>query len=56
MYLHRDANAAINILNLAKNRELSEVETRGGHPQSNTTGVETTTLLGEPARSWGFPP
>ena len=56
MYLHRDANAAINILNLAKNRELSEVETRGGHPQSNATGVEASTLLGEPARSWGFPP
>ncbi|WP_016950216.1 RNA-guided endonuclease TnpB family protein [Anabaena sp. PCC 7108] len=46
--LHRDTNAAINILNLAKNR--------GGHPQINATGVETTTLLGEPARSWGFPP
>ena len=37
-YLHRDTNAAINILNLAKNR--------GGHPQINATGVETTTLLG----------
>ena len=46
--LHRDTNAAINILNLAK--------ARGGHPQSNATGVEATTLLGEPARSWGFPP
>jgi putative transposase len=45
-YLHRDTNAAINILNLAKNRELSEVETRGGHPQINATGVEATTLLG----------
>jgi putative transposase len=52
--LHRDTNAAVNILNLAKNRELSEVvsepcrtvETRGGHPQINATGVETTTLLG----------
>ncbi|MBS9394570.1 MAG: transposase [Dolichospermum sp. LBC05a] len=37
-YLHRDTNAAINILNLAKNR--------GGHPQINATGVEATTLLG----------
>ncbi|MBD2625293.1 RNA-guided endonuclease InsQ/TnpB family protein [Trichormus variabilis] len=36
--LHRDTNAAINILNLAKNR--------GGHPQINATGVETATLLG----------
>ncbi|KHG40901.1 transposase [Aphanizomenon flos-aquae 2012/KM1/D3] len=36
--LHRDTNAAINILNLAKNR--------GGHPQINATGVEATTLLG----------
>lgn len=36
--LHRDMNAAINILNLAK--------ARGGHPQSNATGVEATTLLG----------
>ncbi len=54
--LHRDTNAAINILNLAKALELSEVETRGGHPQSKATGVEASTLLGEPARSWGFPP
>ena len=46
MYLHRDANTAINILNLAKALELSEVETRGGHPQSNATGVEASTLLG----------
>jgi putative transposase len=38
--LHRDTNAAINILNLAK-------QARGGHPQSNATGVETSTLLGE---------
>ncbi|MDB9439770.1 transposase, partial [Dolichospermum lemmermannii CS-548] len=44
--LHRDTNAAVNILNLAKNRELSEVETRGGHPRINATGVETATLLG----------
>ena len=44
--LHRDTNAAVNILNLAKNRELSEVETRGGHPQINATGVEATTLPG----------
>ncbi|MEY3333195.1 MAG: hypothetical protein RLZZ176_1495, partial [Cyanobacteriota bacterium] len=29
---------------------------RGGHPQSKATGVEASTLLGEPARSWGFPP
>ena len=36
--LHRDTNAAINILNLAK--------ARGGHPQSNATGVEASTLLG----------
>jgi putative transposase len=36
--LHRDTNAAINILELAKNR--------GGHPQINATGVEATTLLG----------
>jgi len=36
--LHRDTNAAVNILNLAKNR--------GGHPQINATGVEATTLLG----------
>ncbi|MEA5578023.1 transposase [Anabaena sp. UHCC 0451] len=44
--LHRDINAAINILNLAKARQLSEAETRGGHPQSNATGVEASTLLG----------
>jgi putative transposase len=37
--LQRDVNAAVNILNLAKNR--------GGHPQINATGVETSTLLGE---------
>jgi putative transposase len=37
--LQRDVNAAINILNLAK--------ARGGHPQSNATGVGTATLLGE---------
>jgi len=36
--LHRDTNAAINILNLAKNR--------GGHPQINATGVGISTLLG----------
>jgi putative transposase len=36
--LHRDTNAAINILNLAK--------ARGGHPQSNATGVVASTLLG----------
>jgi putative transposase len=44
-YLYRDINAAINILNLAKALELSEVETRGGHPQSNATGVEASTYL-----------
>ena len=38
-YLHRDTNAAINILNLAK--------ARGGHPQSNATGVGISTLVGE---------
>ena len=53
-YLHRDTNAAINILNLAKALELSEVETRGGHTQGNATGVEASTLLRESARSWGF--
>ena len=37
--LHRDVNAAINILNLGK-------QAREGHSQSNATGVETTTLLG----------
>jgi putative transposase len=42
-YFHRDINAAINILNLVK--------ARGGHPQSNATGVEASTLLGESARS-----
>ncbi|NMG19232.1 RNA-guided endonuclease TnpB family protein [Brasilonema bromeliae] len=36
--LQRDVNAAINILNLAK--------ARGGHPQSNATGVGTSTLVG----------
>ena len=36
--LHRDTNAAVNILNLAKNR--------GGHPRINATGVEASTLLG----------
>lgn len=37
--LHRDTNAAINILNLAK--------ARGGHPRSNANGLVTSTLLGE---------
>lgn len=37
--LHRDENAAINILLKAKSR--------GGHPQSNASGVGTATLLGE---------
>jgi putative transposase len=38
--LQRDVNAAINILNLAK-------QARGGHPQSNATGVGIHTLVGE---------
>ena len=38
--LQRDVNAAINILNLAK-------QTRGGHPRSNATGVGINTLVGE---------
>ncbi|MDS1345779.1 RNA-guided endonuclease InsQ/TnpB family protein [Planktothrix agardhii] len=38
--LHRDTNAAKNILALAK-------QARGGHPQSNANGLETSTLLGE---------
>jgi putative transposase len=37
--LHRDVNAAKNILNLAKNRE--------GHSRINATGVGVSTLLGE---------
>jgi len=37
--LQRDVNAAVNILNLAK--------ARGGHPQSNATGVGISTLVGE---------
>jgi transposase len=36
--LHRDTNAAINILHKAKSR--------GGHPRSNANGVETSTLVG----------
>jgi len=36
--LHRDTNAAINILHKAK--------TRGGHPRSNAKGVATSTLVG----------
>ncbi len=36
--LHRDTNAAINILLKAKSR--------GGHPQSNAKGVAASTLLG----------
>ncbi len=36
--LHRDTNAAINILQKAK--------TRGGHPRSNAKGVATSTLVG----------
>jgi putative transposase len=38
--LHRDENAAINILNLAK-------QARDGQSQSNATGLVTSTLLGE---------
>ncbi|MBW4615225.1 MAG: transposase, partial [Desmonostoc vinosum HA7617-LM4] len=38
--LHRDENAAINILNLAR-------LARGGQPQSNAVGLVTSTLLGE---------
>ncbi|MBE9145412.1 RNA-guided endonuclease InsQ/TnpB family protein [Planktothrix mougeotii] len=38
--LHRDTNAAKNILNLAK-------QTRDGQSQSNANGLETSTLLGE---------
>jgi putative transposase len=37
--LQRDVNAAINILNLGK-------QARGGHPQSNATGVGASTLVG----------
>jgi putative transposase len=38
--LQRDHNAAINILNLAR-------QARGGHPQSNAVGVGISTLVGE---------
>jgi putative transposase len=38
--LHRDENAAINILNLAR-------QARGGHPRSNATGLVASTLLGK---------
>ncbi|NJN09993.1 MAG: transposase [Richelia sp. RM2_1_2] len=38
--LHRDENAAINILNLAR-------QARTGHVQSNAVGLVTSTLLGE---------
>ncbi|MEI1375238.1 transposase [Nostoc sp. UHCC 0926] len=37
--LHRDVNAAVNILNLGR-------QARGGHPQSNAVGVGISTLLG----------
>jgi len=67
--LHRDTNAAINILlkaSVSVSYELSadsepvelhaEVRTaksRGGHPQSNATGVGTATLLGlSLSKSW----
>ncbi|WP_442940404.1 zinc ribbon domain-containing protein [Nostoc sp.] len=38
--LHRDENAAINILNLAR-------LARGGHLRSNAVGLIASTLLGE---------
>ncbi|CUR33653.1 hypothetical protein PL9214520192 [Planktothrix tepida PCC 9214] len=38
--LHRDTNAAKNILNLAK-------QARDGQSRSNANGLETSTLLGE---------
>jgi putative transposase len=38
--LQRDHNASINILNIGK-------QTTGGHPESNATGLATSTLLGE---------
>jgi len=38
--MQRDVNAAINILNLGK-------QARGGQPQSNATGLATSTLVGE---------
>ncbi|MBD2388645.1 RNA-guided endonuclease InsQ/TnpB family protein [Cylindrospermum sp. FACHB-282] len=47
--LQRDVNAAINILNLGR-------QARDGQSRSNAVGVGTSTLLGEPARSWGKPP
>ena len=40
--LHRDHNAAINILVIA----VKPCKARGGHPQSNARGVATSTLLG----------
>ncbi|MHC5730268.1 MAG: zinc ribbon domain-containing protein, partial [Nostoc sp.] len=39
LVLHRDTNAAANILNLAK--------ARMGHIRSNSNGLATSTLLGE---------
>jgi len=53
--LHRDENAAINILNLARQRQPAQRgeplqaagSARGGHPQSNAVGLVTSTLLGE---------
>ncbi|HLP90706.1 MAG TPA: zinc ribbon domain-containing protein [Nostocaceae cyanobacterium] len=41
--LNRDTNAAINILC----KILCKAKSRGGHPQSNATGLETSTLVGE---------
>ncbi|MFM6121241.1 MAG: RNA-guided endonuclease InsQ/TnpB family protein, partial [Sphaerospermopsis kisseleviana] len=38
--LQRDVNAAVNILNLAK-------QARGGHPRSHATGVGISVLVGE---------
>lgn len=40
LYLHRDTNAAINILNLAR-------QARDGQSRSNAVGLVTSTLLGE---------
>src|SRR4028119_2378966 len=45
--LHRDTNAAINILLKASVSVSRTAKSRGGHPQSNATGVGTATLLGE---------
>lgn len=44
--LHRDWNAAINILLKACTEQGRSAKSRGGHPRSNAKGVETSTLLG----------